>query len=449
MTPILGRPILGVMLLALSGSAAACGTPADEPGGTGDAPLPPIDGLDLDGQAPDAVPPDGRDAPDGGGVDAPVADAPAVGPVQVQVVSLLGTGAPDPGATVYFAHPDGSFIGQAATDAAGVANGMVSPGGSVTVHHGGAGAATWSTVVGVQVGDVLRFGQETRVGRDRMTFELPATDVLEGYSVSTRCGSGSSATSTVEVELIAGCTTKGAILAQAYRGSVPPLHFVVTELELQRDTVVDLAGSWKELADASAVLGGVPAEATDLRVVGTELSGGQPLFMHNATLAPGAPPTATWAGPVGLDGVRVEAYFQRGASEGYTVTRFQSPPPPSPIPIDATPRLPEIDDLFHDASGVRWVTSGNAPFDTIRVTTQDGPVTWTFVVPPTTDRLIYPHLPGAPAPVLTQVMLTDVDGAATYDDLRPRAGFNTAVPAEVPRPEPADFTIHTATYLAP
>lgn len=153
------------------------------------------------------------------------------------------------GVPVLFLGPDGALAVETVTDGDGRAIATIASGSAAIIalpdtEH--TNAKTTYAVLGLEPGDdvVLRLFRD-RPTLGAMTLELPAYPGANGYEVTTGCGVTTSATSTVTISLLAGCTPEGQFryLARA-KSNIDVLGFASGSATFLADGTVTHEGAW-------------------------------------------------------------------------------------------------------------------------------------------------------------------------------------------------------------
>ncbi|MCE9579470.1 MAG: carboxypeptidase-like regulatory domain-containing protein [Deltaproteobacteria bacterium] len=205
----------------------------------------------------------------------PPADATpsARGTVTVAVVDPA-TGAPEVGAAVVFADPDGAIAARVVTNSDGRAHAQVLPGGAVTavVTHG---AATWlETVTAIEPGDdlVLDRVRPYRDPRPVGTFGVTYPDHPDAasYTFHTSCPGGDFAPGEPVVMTLHAACKRGVmdVLLIANDAAHAPVAYLDQRgVEYVADGSIALTGPWQPLRSVTATYAHVPAAIASIRAV--------------------------------------------------------------------------------------------------------------------------------------------------------------------------------------
>jgi hypothetical protein len=426
----LALPILAVLAACSGGAVSDDDDDDDTPA---DAPVV-VDAPAGDGNGADASPLDAPvavDAPPP--VDAaPDAPLPLV-PIQVRVNEYFDPD-PYPNATVWFTAPDGSVIGQGTTNASGILDGMGTPGGAVTVRRDvPLNGARWNTIVGIQSGDVLRFGPHYGQPQGQMTFLLPPAP-HPYFTVKSPCGPEGGVTGVANQEQpinasLFECPATGTFLFQSESAAGDRYFLVANNVPIAAGTTYAVVGTWTPPQSRSVTFINYPggtANAAVQDVVDHEII----LGSWVASLTNG---TATWLGP-DSGGILASLFIgtfahQQGFAHGAGVST-----------IDATPRVPVIGPTQLVPGGAQWTLSAG-PIDSQGASAIQLTSRWSVILPPGTTSLRFPQIPGLPVSNL-HVGLLDTEGSPPYAQIRAWGNASTRR-ALWGGPLPSNFSIQS------
>lgn len=341
---------------------------------------------------------------------APDAPSPLV-PIQVRVNRVFEPD-PDPTATVWFSAPDGTVISEGTVNASGVLDGMGLPGGNVTIRRDVPfNGNYWSTVVGIEAGDVVRFGLHLGTLQGELSFRLPASP-NETYFVESTC-SPEARVDTVANQAVTitarlfdcPATTTFTLTAYGFDGA-PSYTIVATDVAVAPGTTVDVAGPWVPYGPRTVELANLAGALTS--AYANDIIGDRPTMVGNQATLNGS--TLSWTGAE-LDGVLVSVrssgfVHEQGFAHGAALTT-----------VDATPRVPAVGGVVTEAGALRWTLSGTGSSDLVQLDGFMAAARWYVVMPPGTTSFTVPQIPGF-LQLNPSVSVIDADSTPSYAQIR-------------------------------
>ena len=391
----------------------------------------------------------GSDPPtfvDAGPLDATGADATtATARITVHVNTMLGDGAVDPTATVFFVDPDGRIAAEGHPDAGGTIIRDVGVGGSVTVGWGPE-PAILTTILGVAHDDELWFGRPDERRDLRVNLTVPARAGNIAYSVHGPCMNGGNTATTIIAGFWLRCgATHPLLIGSSSNVGLPTWYLSAPAVTPTAGGTIALEGTWSQATPTSITLTGIPDEAGVVSIDRSVLAGGTDvarLSRFNLPVVGGGVTTSFDVPPGFGDGARLEVLYQR-SNRRYRVGLFR-PVLSEAAPLDVAPAVPDLTAVELDGATVSWTLAGAGDHDATVVDLADVEgealiASWRVVAPPGPTSVTLPVLPAPfdrrdlPFEAITLVETTHLAGAA----FRARAGTGAWIDA-APIPAPSD-----------
>lgn len=377
-----------------------------------------------------------------------IPDALPAGQVTVTTHSRCCVTLPGPlaGVDVFVVGPDGTIGDTAVTGADGTAVVDVVTGDSVTAAYPRSNGADLATVVGVEPGDSLTFGDKFRLPDGlavTTTFSWPAAGST--YRLFAPCGSTlTAATSVVDSNNFAcgKLVTDYLVIAEDSKGIAT--NWGMFEDVMLVDSGDETLAAWSPAGTLDVTVSGLPSEVTFAAITSTLVVDGRNTFEHaqSGVVTSGATLLASvW--PTGA-GDRIASVVRLDRS-GFGSQEVHDTAGPSTTARPLTPTLlPWVTEAIGNATlgTATWLQTAMTGYDgaVLQISWRRAPVaglfggsnddtfSWTIVLPPGISEVEFPPVPaalassapGAADSIVVEVSLLDLSGVDGYAAFRAR-----------------------------